>query len=84
MNVKLMGRILLVSFVLLLATDRVLSCPVCFGQTESNSNEAVNAAVWMLLGVTGSVLGLLSALFLRIRRRIRMTLHGSVDYPSSN
>ncbi|HTP80825.1 MAG TPA: hypothetical protein VL126_13650 [Bacteroidota bacterium] len=60
------------------------SCPVCYGETTSAMHDAVNAAVWVLLGVTGTVLGLITSVILRIRRRIRMTLNGSVDYPSVN
>ena len=61
-----------------------LACPVCYGDTNSAMAEGVNAAILVLLGITGSVLGLLSAVFLRIRKRMKLTMNGSVDYPSMN
>ena len=60
------------------------ACPVCYGDTNSAMASGVNAAILVLLGVTGSVLGLLSAVFLRIRKRMKLTMNGSVDYPSMN
>ena len=62
----------------------VAACPVCYGDTNSSMAEGVNAAILVLLGITGSVLGLLSAVILRIRKRMKLTLNGSVDYPSTN
>ena len=70
--------------VLTLIPADVHSCPVCFGDADSKMAEAVNAAIFVLLGITGSVLGLFTALFLRIRKRMKLTLNGSVDYPSMN
>ena len=60
------------------------ACPVCFGETESGSEVGVNAAVWVMLGITGTVLSLFSALFMRFRRRMKMTLNGTVDFPTKN
>ena len=61
-----------------------LACPVCYGETEGTGPGAVNAAVIVLLGFTGTVLALFSALFLRIRKRIRMMSDNSRDFTNLN
>lgn len=60
------------------------ACPVCFGNADSSSSSGVRAGILVLLGVTGTVLGLLGSLFLRLRRRAKITLNGSIDYPRAN
>jgi len=69
---------------LLTPLQSVMACPVCFGQTESGSEVGLNAAVWVMVGITGTVLSLISALFLRFRRRMRMTLDGRADSVAKN
>ena len=76
--------LVLAALALLFATSNASSCPVCYGDTGSKMAEGINAAILVLLGITGSVLGLFSAVFMRIRRRMKMTLDGAVDYPSKN
>ena len=62
-----------------------MSCPVCFGAAESGkTNESVNMAVLVLLGITGVVLSLFAAFFTYLKKRMRMTLEGTFDYPSLN
>ena len=78
------NRLAVLAFAFVFAAEPLLSCPVCFGETESGSAAGVNAAVWVLLGITAVVLGLLSAMFLHFRRRMRMTLGGDVQFPGSN
>ncbi|MGB2867339.1 MAG: hypothetical protein WBD36_02715 [Bacteroidota bacterium] len=83
-----MKRSMIIGIVFLVALSmlpsRTAACPVCYGDTNSAMAEGVNAAILVLLGITGSVLGLLSAVFLRIRKRMKLTMNGSVDYPSMN
>ncbi len=78
------GRYALVCVLLLLSWGVAGACPVCFGETESGNEAGLNAAVWVMIGITGGVLSLLSVLFMRFRRRMRMTLDGTVDYPAKN
>jgi len=79
--------ILLITVVgsLLLIVPEAQSCPVCFGAAESTkTTDSVNMAVIVLLGVTGVILSLFGAFFAYIRRRIKMTLNGTFDYPNMN
>lgn len=76
--------VLVVVLSLLIVSAIASACPVCYGETESKMNDGINAAIMVLLGITGGVLTLFTSLFLRFRKRIKMTLNGTVDYPSSN
>lgn len=78
-------RSVLFAALLLSAVSAIASaCPVCYGETESKMTDGINAAIMVLLGITGGVLTLFTSLFLRFRKRIKMTLNNTVDYPSSN
>ena len=62
-----------------------VACPVCFGAAESGkTNDSVNMAVLVLLGITGVMLSLLGAFFVYLRKRMRITLDGTFDYPNLN
>jgi nitrate reductase gamma subunit len=45
------------------------ACSVCMGDPESKFAEASNAAIFLMLGVIGGVLGLLSVFALYLHRR---------------
>jgi hypothetical protein len=47
------------------------ACPVCYGEADSSSTQAMNAAILSLLGVTGGVLGGFVSMFLHVRRRAK-------------
>ena len=71
--------------ILLICAQDGSSCPVCFGAAESSkTNDSVNMAVMVLLGITGSLLSLFGAFFVYLRKRIKMTLEGTFDYPNLN
>ena len=69
----------------LVAAQIAASCPVCFGAAESSkTNESVNMAVFVLLGVTGVLLSLFGAFFVYLRNRLKLTIQGTFEYPSLN
>ena len=74
----------LLILMLVFSLQGMAACPVCFGETESGSEAGVNAAVWLMVGVTGTVLGLFSVLFFKLRRRMKMYMDGTIDVPSHN
>lgn len=74
----------LVCLLLVLPSSGLISCPVCFGETESGSEVGLNAAVWVMVGVTTTVLSLFSALFMRFRRRMRMKIDAPLEQPAKN
>ena len=76
--------VLFIFFAMLMGSNNAHACPVCYGETNSKMAEGVNAAVLLLLGITGGVMGLFSLLFVHIRKRMKITLNGAVDYPSLN
>ena len=62
-----------------------VTCPVCFGAAESGkTTDSVNMAVMVLLGITGVVLSLLGAFFAYLRKRLKVTLDGTFNYPNLN
>ncbi len=70
---------------LLLLTHFAISCPVCFGAAEaSKTNESVNMAVMVLLGITGGLLSLFGVFFGYLRKRMKITHEGTFDYPNLN
>jgi hypothetical protein len=60
------------------------ACPVCYGETEGGNGSAINAAVLVLLGLTGTVLGFFGALFLRIKNRIQTIQRSPTEFTSKN
>ncbi len=53
-------------------TSTAASCPVCYGQTDSNSASAVNASIIALLIVTGAVLSMFGSFIIYLRKRMRL------------
>jgi len=45
------------------------ACTACMGDSESNFAEATNAAIFLMLGLIGGVLGLLSVFAIYLHRR---------------
>ncbi len=57
--------------VLVLLPTPVWACPVCYGALEGPIVDAVNLAIFALLGVTGTVLGGIATFFVYLARRAR-------------
>ncbi len=49
--------------------DIALACPTCYGDPSSSEVQGMKWAILSLLGITGTVLVGLSALFLYLRKR---------------
>jgi heme/copper-type cytochrome/quinol oxidase subunit 2 len=78
-------RFILLLFLIILANEVAMTCPVCFGAVESaRTRDSLNMAVIVLLGITGGVLSLFVTFFAYLRKRARMTLNGSFEYPNPN
>ena len=52
-----------------------MACPVCFGGEDPVVRESPNAGIFVLLGITGVVLGLFARFFLSLARRSREAAH---------
>jgi LPXTG-motif cell wall-anchored protein len=65
---KTAGNSLLL-LLLLAFVDTARACPSCFGDPDSPMTGGMNAAILILLGITGSVLAALVLFFLYLRRR---------------
>ena len=59
----------LLALLLVALAGSVQACPSCFGDPESSMTLGMNAAILILLGITGTVLAMLSLFFLYLRRR---------------
>lgn len=55
----------------LLFTCFAQACPVCYGTTESNEIQGMNAAITVMLGITGFVLAGISTFFIYMMIRLR-------------
>lgn len=51
--------------------NTLLACAVCFGASDSAQTQAQNSGIFVLLGVTGVVLGGLVAMSIGFWRRAR-------------
>ena len=69
---------------LALLSQETFACPVCYGLSDSPMSEGVNAAILVLMVITGTVLSTFVAFFLYLRKRSKITLGGSVDFPNMN
>ena len=48
-----------------------MSCPICFGGADAATRESLNAGIFVLLGVTVTVLGFFARFFLMLAKRGR-------------
>ncbi len=51
-----------------LAPGLLRACPVCYGKVEGPTNAAINAAILLLIGLTGMVLSGIVLFFVRMNR----------------
>ena len=79
---SLVGGLILVGF--LSGPQQILSCPVCYGANESSMFAGMNLAILTLIGITGTIFAGVVSFYFYMRKRIKMTLGGSVDPPSQN
>ena len=67
-------KTVLLSLALVVLIMNVAStCPVCYGETDVHTASAVNAAIYSLLIVTGTVLSFFSSLIVYLRKRLRLS-----------
>lgn len=62
----------LLSVMMIALASSATSCPVCYGQTDSNTVSAVNASVIALLIITGAVLSMFGSFIIYLRKRMRL------------
>lgn len=75
---KTLGLVLSVTAILsILIPQRAVSCPVCYGSADSPLLEGMNAAILVLLGITGGVFAGIGSFFVMVRKRSK-NLH---DHP---
>lgn len=71
-----------ISLVIILITNVASSCPVCYGQTDTNTASAVNVAILVLLSVTGAVLTSIASVIAYLRKKFKMSLNNNINNPS--
>jgi hypothetical protein len=82
----------MIAIVCLLFPDQTSACPYCYQASDSPQTESVTLAIFVLLGVTGSVLGGIVAVFLYMRKRAKsfevskllVTEQGEIVYSPEN
>ena len=65
-------RQILITVAIVAAPRAAFACPVCFGQSDSPMALGTNAAVFFMLGVTGSVLAGFAGFFIYLMRRAKL------------
>ena len=66
-------------FIVLLTSQKVLACAVCFGDVDSPLTKGLNAAILFLVGVVGFVLASISLIAFSWSRRAKRLHLKSVD-----
>ena len=59
---------------LLIIPDIVWACATCYGAADDPMTAGMNMAIFLLLGVTGSVLGSIVTFILYLRKRAKRML----------
>lgn len=54
-----------------LAPQALVSCPVCTGNADSNSTEGINMAIVTMVGISGTMMGLVTGFFIYLNKRAR-------------
>jgi len=62
-------RHMLLPLLLLAAPRAAFACSVCFGQSDAPMAVATNAGIFVMLGITTSVLAVFAACLVRLLRR---------------
>lgn len=52
-----------------------MACPVCFGEVGPTVRDSMNLGIFVLLGVTVSVLGCFARFFVKLAQRSRAASH---------
>ncbi len=70
---KALGLVLFVTAILsVLVPQTAASCPVCYGAADSPLIDGMNAAILVLLGITGCVFAGIGSFFAVMRKRSKI------------
>ena len=58
-------------------TTVATSCPVCFGETDTNTASAVNASIIVMLILIGAILSMFGSFILYLRKRARFAVENN-------
>ena len=72
-----------ISALLMTSASAAMSCPVCYGQSDSNTASAVNASVIALLIITGAVLSMFGSFILFLRKRMQLVENNAASSNST-
>lgn len=81
---NLIKRIFVLSVIVVAGQETLLACPSCYGAPDSPLTAGMNAAILVMLGITGFVLMSIVGCFLFLWRRAKrhqemLSLHMSVN-----
>ena len=81
---KRIGQILLTALLLGAWQPSALACAACFGKSDSNLAQGMNAGIFVLLLVITGVLGVFAAFFIYLARRAVLVSEHSlpVEFPA--
>jgi hypothetical protein len=63
---------LMVALSVTTAPRTALACSVCFGQSDSPMAAGINLGIFVMIGVTGTVLAAFASFFIYLMRRSRL------------
>ncbi len=74
-NINFLFVKLTVAFSLLIIPDLARACATCYGAPDDPMTAGMNMAIFLMLGVTGSVLGSIVAFMIYLRNRAKRMLN---------
>jgi len=59
----------IVPFLFIIVPEVLMACPSCYGDPDSTMTQGLNSAIFLLLGITGTVLLGVAAFFVYLRHK---------------
>jgi heme/copper-type cytochrome/quinol oxidase subunit 2 len=53
------------------AASSLSACPVCFGDKNDQMTAGMKSAIWVMLGITLCMLGIIGLFFIKLRQRLK-------------
>lgn len=73
----IVSRTIGLGIAILIISEELFACPVCYGDPESNITSSLFAGIFSLLGVAGVVFGGLAVFFYRMNERQKLNSKNS-------
>jgi hypothetical protein len=79
-----MKRMIIAATVLMASTPALLACSACFGKSDSTMARSLNASIFTLMGIVGTVLAGAASFFVFLAKRAATFAEMEQTKPSSS